>query len=46
MGYGDVLAGTIAAFRSFGTHAVDASKRALLAGYTDSLTSNDPYLPS
>jgi len=46
MGYGDVLAGTIAACRSFGMDAADASKRALLTGYTDSLTSNDPYLPS
>jgi hydroxyethylthiazole kinase-like uncharacterized protein yjeF len=46
MGYGDVLAGTIAAFRSFGMNAVDASKNALLTGYTDSLTTNDPYLLS
>lgn len=46
MGYGDVLSGTIAAFRSFGMEAVDASKNALLTGYTESLTSNDPYLPS
>jgi len=46
MGYGDVLAGTIAAFRSFGMDATDASIHALLTGYTDSLTSNDPYLPS
>lgn len=46
MGYGDVLAGTIAAFRSFGMDAAEASKYALLAGYTDSLTSNDPYLPT
>lgn len=46
MGYGDVLAGTIAAFSSFELDAVSAAFNALLAGYADALTSNDPYLPS
>jgi hydroxyethylthiazole kinase-like uncharacterized protein yjeF len=46
MGYGDVLAGTIAAFSSFEQDAASAAHNALLAGYADSLTSNDPYLPS
>lgn len=46
MGYGDVLAGTIAALSSFGLDAADAAKDALLVGYAESLTSNDPYQSS
>lgn len=43
MGFGDVLAGKIAAFRSFQLNPADASRNALLAGLTDSLHSNDPF---
>lgn len=43
MGFGDVLAGKIAAFRSLTSDPVDAAKNALLAGVAESLLSNDPY---
>jgi NAD(P)H-hydrate repair Nnr-like enzyme with NAD(P)H-hydrate dehydratase domain len=43
MGFGDVLAGTIAAFHSLNLSAVDAAKNAMLAGYSQSLISNDPF---
>lgn len=43
MGFGDVLAGKIAAFRSFRLNPADAARNALLAGFADSLLSNDPF---
>jgi NAD(P)H-hydrate epimerase len=43
MGFGDVLAGKIAAFRSLTPDPVAAAKNALLAGVAESLHSNDPY---
>lgn len=46
MGFGDVLAGTISAYSSFGMDASSAAKQALLSGYADAGTSNDPHILS
>ncbi len=43
MGFGDVLSGTIAAFRSFQNDPVIAVKDALLTGCLQSLTTDDPF---
>jgi NAD(P)H-hydrate epimerase len=43
MGFGDVLAGKIAAYRSLNLNPADAARNALLAGVAESLRSNDPY---
>lgn len=45
MGFGDVLAGTIAAFCSFETQRVTAIRHALLAGYRQAMQTQDPYNP-
>jgi NAD(P)H-hydrate epimerase len=43
MGFGDVLAGKIAAFRSFQLNPADAARNALLAGLAESRHTNDPF---
>lgn len=45
MGYGDVLAGTIAAFCSFESDRIMAIRHALLAGYRQAMQTQDPYNP-
>ncbi len=45
MGYGDVLAGTIAAFCSFESDRITAIRHALLAGYRQAMQTQDPYNP-
>lgn len=45
MGFGDVLAGTIAAFCSFESDQITAIRHALLAGYRQAMQTQDPYNP-